>query len=191
MTTSMYATSQAAIQFAPTSKVGSIHSILDTGEETLTFVFYLKQQEYAKMASGGLHPAPRTCYKVFHSCRFIVCFYNRAKWILLPTFRERSQAGGALAETEPFSSLACAQVPSNNINSLCLLQPVHRHFLQSANVKIKQTQLRWLGHMAKTKCHQDSVNTHGLIPLYSITSLPPSFLHMYEYLAKNQGYQQT
>lgn len=45
--------------------------------------------------------------------------------------------------------------------------------------------------MAKTKRHQDSVNAHGLIPLYSIASLPPSFLHMYEYLAKNQGYEQT
>lgn len=105
----------------------------------------------SRWLARGLHPAPRTCYKGFDSCKFIVCCYNKERWILLPTSRKSSKAGGALAETEPFSSLAHAQVPSNNINSLCLLQPVHRHFLQSADVKIKHTELQWLGHTAKNK----------------------------------------
>lgn len=36
----------------------------------------------------------------------------------------------------------------------------------------------------KQKRHQDSVNAHGSIPLYSITPLPPSFLHIYEDFVK-------
>lgn len=41
----------------------------------------------------------------FDSWTFRVCFHTRAQWTSLPTSRESSRAGGALAETEPFSSL--------------------------------------------------------------------------------------
>lgn len=175
---SLYTTSQAAIQFAPTSKPGRI-APLNPGCRKInldfSLLFKLKQWERAKTTTRGLHPAPQTCCKVLDSCQFRVWFYTRSKWLLLPTFRESSKAGGALAETELFSNPVRAQVPSNNTNSLCLLRPVQRRFLQSADVKIKQTQLRWLGHTAKTKCHRDGANAHGLIPLHSIASSPSFF----------------
>lgn len=75
---------------------------------------------------------------------------------------------------------------SNNTSWLCFPLPARHHFLPSADVKIKQTQPRWPGQAAKTKCHRDRVNAQGFGSSAG-QGPPPPFLHVY--LAKNHGYE--
>lgn len=98
----------------------------------------------------------------------------------------QSKAGGAPIETEPSSSPVHAQVPSNNINLCCLLRPVSRRFLQSADVKIKQIQLWWLGHTPKT-VSVGMAGAPGPIPLYRVSALPHLFPACIQYLAKTKA----